>query len=118
MSKLFQQGTALFYTLQNIAELWNVMTRPVNRNGLGLSIQDSEAQVRVIESGLIFVPDTVDVYAEWRRLVVHYGVVGVQVHDARLAATMVVHKIDHILTFNLADFARFRGIIPIHPSSL
>lgn len=33
---------------------------------------------------------------EWRRLVVNYGVSGVQVHDARLVATMLVHDVTHI----------------------
>ena len=55
---------------------------------------------------------------EWRRLVVNYGVSGVQVHDARLVATMLVHDVTHILTFNTQDFIRYRpeGIIAIDSS--
>jgi hypothetical protein len=34
-------------------------------------------------------------------------VLGVQVHDARLAAAMYVHHVSHILTLNVADFNRF-----------
>ena len=47
-----------------------------------------------------------------------YGVSGVQVHDARLVATMLVHDVTHILTFNTQDFIRYRpeGIIAIDPS--
>jgi predicted nucleic acid-binding protein len=118
VARLIAHGTGLFYTTQNIAELWNVMTRPVNRNGLGLSIQVAETQVRVIESGMHLLPDSSAVYSEWRNLVVKYGVIGVQVHDARLAAAMLVYKTQHILTFNVTDFARFDGITAVHPTSV
>src|SRR3989442_5569811 len=37
--------TTLFRS-QNIAELWNVMTRPVRRNGLGLTVVEAEREVR------------------------------------------------------------------------
>jgi predicted nucleic acid-binding protein len=33
LAKLSLTGTTLHYTHQNIAELWNVMTRPAARNG-------------------------------------------------------------------------------------
>ena len=118
VARLLTQGTALFYTMQNIAELWNVMTRPVHRNGLGLNIQEAESQVLAIESGLHLLPDSSAVYSEWRNLVVKYGIVGVQVHDARLAATMIVHRANHILTFNVADFSRFGEITAVHPASV
>jgi predicted nucleic acid-binding protein len=117
MVRLLSQNTSLYYTLQNLAELWNVMTRPVERNGFGLNIQEVDLQVRAIESVLKLLPDNRDVYMEWRRIIVQHGVIGVQVHDARLAAAMHVHGIEHILTFNLADFARFSGLIPVHPST-
>jgi predicted nucleic acid-binding protein len=47
---------------------------------------------------------------------VRHRVSGAQVHDARLAAAMLVHGIDRILTFNGADFTRFQDIVAIHPS--
>ena len=34
LTELTSQGTTLHYTHQNIADLWNVMTRPLNRNAL------------------------------------------------------------------------------------
>jgi len=39
------------------------------------------------------------------------------VHDARLAAAMYVHHVDHILTLNVADFSRFTGRTAVHPDS-
>jgi predicted nucleic acid-binding protein len=40
---------------------------------------------------------------------------GKQIHDANIAATMLVHGITHILTGNVEDFQRFSGKIHIVP---
>jgi predicted nucleic acid-binding protein len=63
-------------------------------------------------------PDTPDIYPEWRRLVLAIGVSGRQVHDARLAAVMRAHGVTHILTFNASDFTRYPGITVVHPREL
>ena len=94
------------------------MTRPEERNGLGLTVAEAERQVRAIEAGMSFLPDGEAVYREWRRIVVQYGVLGVQVHDARLAAAMYVHSVSHILTLNVTDFERFSGLTAVHPGSI
>jgi predicted nucleic acid-binding protein len=117
LARLAGQGTTLFYAHQNIAELWNAMTRPVARNGLGLTVADADRFVQAIESGMSLLPDNEAVYREWRRIVVQYGVSGVQVHDARLAAAMYVHHVDHSLTLNVADFSRFTGLTAVHPNT-
>lgn len=116
--RLAGQGTTLYYTHQNIAEFWNAMTRPVERNGLGLSVMETEREVRAIEAGMSLLADSEAVYREWRRIVVKYSVSGVQVHDARLAAAMYVHGVSHILTLNIGDFGRFDGLTALHPDSI
>jgi predicted nucleic acid-binding protein len=63
-------------------------------------------------------PDTPEVHVLWRRLLVAHAVSGVQVHDARLAAAMLVHGVNRILTFNTLDFARFTGIQAVNPADL
>lgn len=115
LARLAGQGAVFHYTHQNIAELWNVMTRPPDRNGLGLTHHDAEAEVRAIESGMTLLPDGEAVYHEWRRIVLQYGVSGVQVYDARLAAAMYVNHVKHILTFNVSDFSRYGGLTALHP---
>jgi predicted nucleic acid-binding protein len=55
------------------------------------------------------------VYAEWRSLVLAHNVRGVQVHDARLAATMQAYGLTRILTLNGDDFLRYAEIEAIHP---
>jgi len=94
------------------------MTRPTTRNGLGLSVADADREVRAIESGMILLPDNDAVYREWRRIIVQHGVLGAQVHDARLAASMMVHGVTSILTFNVTDFSRFTGLTALHPSTI
>jgi hypothetical protein len=53
-------------------------------------------------------PKNGSVYREWRKIVIQYDIAGVQVHDAPLAAAMVVHHVEHILTLNTADFIRYK----------
>ena len=118
LAQLGERGITLHYTLQNIAELWNVMTRPLTSNGLGLSFAETDRQVQAIEAGMSLLADSAAIYQEWRRLVVKHNVSGVRVHDARLAATMYVHGISHILTLNVTDFSRFPGLTALHPDSV
>ena len=118
LTKLALASTTLHFTHQNIAELWNAMTRPVQRNGFGLTVTEAEREVRVIESGMNLLSDSEAVYREWRRIVAQYSVSGVHVHDARLVAAMQVHGVNHILTLNVADFSRYIGITVVHPSTV
>jgi hypothetical protein len=60
-------------------------------------------------------PDSERVHKEWRRLVVTHSVAGVQVHDARLVAAMLVHGVSRLLTLNDRDFSRYPGIEALHP---
>jgi hypothetical protein len=92
------------------------MTRPVIRNRRSLTIAEAEGRVRAVEASMILLPDSEAVYREWRKIVVQHGVLGVQVHDARLAAAMFVHRVSHILTLNVTDFERFSGPIALHPT--
>jgi predicted nucleic acid-binding protein len=118
LATLAMSGASLYYTHQNIAELWNTMTRPAARNGFGLTVVEAEREVRVIESGISLLPDNEATYREWRRIIIQHAVSGVQVHDARLAASMKVHGVKHILTLNVDDFSRYAEIIAVHPAAV
>lgn len=110
----------LYITPQNCIEFWNVATRPIGRNGLGLTPTDTDRLLRLIERLFPRLPDTPSMYSEWRRLVVAFDVSGVQVHDARLVAAMKTHSVTHILTFNADDFARYasEGIVAVDPATV
>jgi predicted nucleic acid-binding protein len=112
------EGSGLYFSLQNIAEFWNVCTRPAERNGFGLAIAEAKRCVEEVERTMTFLPDNDRVYTSWRRLVISHRVRGVQVHDARLAAIMQAYGLVNILTLNQPDFLRFPGIQAVHPSQI
>lgn len=118
--KLRHEGHTLKITSQNCVEFWNVATRPTNKNGFGLTPANAEKLLQYIEQLFPVLPDNSDVYQEWRRLVVKFNVSGVQVHDARLVASMKVNKIFHILTLNVKDFVRYSSekIVAVSPEAI
>jgi predicted nucleic acid-binding protein len=113
---LHADGHELCYAAQNIIEFWNVCTRDAaSRGGFGLTIDETDRRVKLLERLFTLLEDRPTVYPEWRSLVVAHSVKGKQVHDARLVAVMKVHGVIHILTLNLKDFARYPGITAISP---
>ncbi len=60
---LASQGAILHFCLQNVAEFWNVCTRPEQRNGYGLSKDETSRRVRAIELTMTLLPDNEKVYA-------------------------------------------------------
>ena len=120
VKKLRQDGYKLQVASQNCVEFWNVVTRPIEKNGFGLSPAEADRLLRRIERIFPLFPDTHLTYSEWRRLVVTYRVSGVQVHDARLVAIMKANGATHILTLNVKDFTRYvsEGIVPIDPNTI
>jgi predicted nucleic acid-binding protein len=118
VSKLIRQRDAVFFCSQNIAEFWNVATRPAELNGLGLSQEEVLQEVSSIEKLLTLLPDVPAIYAGWKQIVTEHKVQGVKVYDARLVAIMNVYAVESLLTFNAADFKRYSNITALHPSSL
>ncbi|MEM6328343.1 MAG: type II toxin-antitoxin system VapC family toxin [Bacteroidota bacterium] len=114
---LLDQGARLHISVQNAAEVWNASTRSTDRNGLGYTPHEAAALLDLIETIAPVLPDHPDTYSQWKRLVREFSVSGVQVHDARLAAWMLAHGMDRILTRNTADFARYEsaGIQAVSP---
>jgi predicted nucleic acid-binding protein len=117
VAKLLADGERVCYTPQNIAEFWNVATRPADKNGLGLTVATAQGEVDKIERLLTLLPDSPLAFEEWKRLLARHSVMGVQVHDARLVALMTVHGVRRMLTFNAGDFTRY-GIEVVHPGAL
>lgn len=117
VARLLAAGEPVYVTMQNMAEFWNVATRPVANNGMGFSVALALSELEKIERLLTVLPDVPPIYAEWKRLVVKHSVLGTKVHDAKLVAAMKVHGVSRILTFNTQDFARY-DVEAVHPSSL
>lgn len=109
---LHRRGERLHTTPQILIEFRNVATRPFELNGLGLSIPVTEAKAAVFEQTFPIMPETQEIYPTWKSLVHAAGVVGKQVHDARLVAVCQVLGIEQILTFNTRHFMRFANFAP------
>ena len=115
---LIEQRSRLCYTSQNLAEFWNTCTRPADRNGYGLTIEEADGRATLIENTLNLLADNAAIHREWRALIVANRVSGTQVHDARLVAAIRVHQVNRILTFNGRDFARYTTVEAFHPGEL
>jgi hypothetical protein len=63
------KGCGVFFARQNIAEFWNVATRPTERNGLGLSTEQVLQEVSNIEKSLTLLPDIRAIYSAWKQIV-------------------------------------------------
>lgn len=59
-----------------------------------------------------------NILAQWLDVVENYGVSGRQVWDARVATVMKHHAVQHLLTFNTADFERYDFLQVVDPSAV
>jgi predicted nucleic acid-binding protein len=118
IESLLVKNETLYMLPQNVAEFWNVCTRPCERNGLGLSPEETQLRIKHLEDLIAILHDTPEAYLRWRRLLVAHSVKGIQVHDARIAAAMQTHSIRTLLTYNPRDFNRYGDIEPLLPASV
>jgi predicted nucleic acid-binding protein len=100
-------------------EFWVAATRPVTANGLGLTSDEAEAELKELAPPLFrLLRDERAIYDAWHALVCQHSVQGKQAHDARLVAAMQRHGLTHILTFNVGDFKRYDQITVIDPQQV
>lgn len=120
--ELHRRGELLHLTPQNLVEFRNVATRPAAVNGLGLAAAAAEAKAAGFEALFPLLPETPGIYPAWKALVTAAGVLGKRVHDARLVAVCHAHRVNQVLTFNIADFAPLAafgpGVVVVHPASV
>ena len=104
---------------QSFFEFWSVATRPVDKNGLGLSIASALAVLHSFGQSFPALPDDPTIMGYWQRLLATYQVGGKQGHDALYIAAMQAHGLSHFLTFD-SDFNRHipEGIVVVHPASV
>ena len=70
------------------------------------------------QSLLRLIPETPGIFPVWRKPVLDHRVSGIQVHDARIVAAMMVNRVGRILTFDRDDFKRYTGIAVVHPTEI
>src|SRR5260370_37495806 len=81
VSKLIRQKDAVFFCPQNIAEFWNVATRPAERNGLGMKPEEALQEVGKLEKSLTLLPEVPAIYSAWEQIVATHMVQGVKRYD-------------------------------------
>ena len=112
-------GHSLTACPQNIAEFWNVSTRPKDKNGgLELTVETVSRRLRVIERLSTVLSESSASFEEWKRLLTAHRVLGVKVHDARLVSVMLVSKVPTVLTLNNRDFQRYSEISAMTPNDI
>ena len=119
LDRLKSRGDTFYCGMQNVAEFWNVTTRPATaRGGLGLTPPEAHRRLAIIELAVEVLTDSAASYTEWKRLVVLHAVSGVQVHDAKLVALMNVERVTHLLTLKPSDFKRFAPLTTTTPGDV
>lgn len=113
------KGHTLAVCPQNIAEFWNVSTRPTSaRGGYGKNVATTQLRVQFIERHARMLVESFAAYQQWRDLLIQYRIQGVAVHDARLVSMMQNAGVRHILTLNGSDFVRYTGITVVSPKDI
>lgn len=116
--ELMRRGEEPVLLNQSGYEFWVVATRPLANNGLGLKPADADLWLDIFLARFPMLEDQPGQFAEWRKLVNTHSVSGKPAHDARYVAAMKTYGIAHILSFNVADFARFPGITVLDPVAI
>ena len=115
---LLRRRETRFVTVQNLAEFWNVATRPLDKNGYGLSVEQASRRLRWIERYCQVATEDYRSFHIWKTLLTTHALTGVAVHDARLVSVMLARHIPEILTLNMRDFRRYADIGVVTPNEL
>jgi predicted nucleic acid-binding protein len=122
VAELHRRSELLHITPQNLVEFRNFATRPIKANGLGLAASTVEGLAANFEAAFALLGETPSIYPTWKTIVEGLGVVGKQVHDARIVAVCHVHGVTHLLTFNISHFARMvsfgPGLVLVDPAAV
>ena len=105
-------------TSQNLIEFWVVATRPLEVNGLGWNVKKTQSEITQILVQFPLLEENSEIFKYWLNIVNLNQIKGKRVHDARLVAVMLAHKITHLLTFNPQDFDKIADIVVVHPRDI
>jgi predicted nucleic acid-binding protein len=118
VKRLVSEGHKLHIVPQNLYEFWVVCTRPTAVNGLGKTAAEAAAELASVKGLFQLLDETPAIYGLWEQLVISTPVVGKNGHDARLVASMIVHGLTHLLTFNAQDFRQYPRITAVTPADV
>jgi predicted nucleic acid-binding protein len=105
-------GFHLALSGQVIREYLVVATRPMDANGLGLSVSDALRNAEEFRRRTVLLEESEAVSKRLGALVAASGVSGTRIHDANIVATMLTHGTTLLVTQNRGDFTRFPDVNP------
>ena len=111
--KLVEDEEELIICPQVIYEFYVVVTRPIEQNGFGLSMDIALSEIDNILATYSMPVENSQVFFIWQQLIAHYKVIGKNAHDARIVAFMLSNNINKLYTLNKRDFVRFNPIIEL-----
>jgi predicted nucleic acid-binding protein len=114
LARLEAEGGPLWISTQVIREYLAVVTRP-QATSPPLSMTAAIADIRRFRASFEVAEDTPATLDRLLELLAEHPGGGKQVHDANIVATMHVHGVHRLLSFNTSDFRRFTGIIDLEP---
>lgn len=113
LTRFYENEEELVICPQVLYEFYVVATRPVNKNGLGISCQNALHEMNNLQETFTLIAEPIDLFVNWINLVQKYQTLGKSAHDTRLVAFMQGHGISHIYTLNPADLLRYNSVITI-----
>lgn len=111
-----EAGIHLAISGQIVREYLIVSTRDITNNGLGLTPHAAIHNIDEIRRRTVLLEESEPVTDQLRSLVLDTGVTGARVHDANVAAIMMVNNVNTLITENTSDFSNFAAINVIRPA--
>jgi predicted nucleic acid-binding protein len=105
----------MFVSVQNLAEMYPNLTGPKNQPPDSPALARDKIRSIARLRGVTVLPTTLDTALRALDLCVAAGVTRQTYFDAQLAAVMLREGIPTIVTENVADFTRFKGVRPLNP---
>ncbi len=106
---LVNAGTELCLTPQVVREYLVVLTRG-DIFEKRFTAEDALGELEAILPAFALLDETEETVHCLRNLIQRYQVRGKTIHDANIAATMLVHGVTRLMTYNPGDFRRFQEI--------
>ena len=105
-------GARLWVSRQVLREYLAVVTR-LQPGAAAVPVVQAAADVRRFAASFAVAEDGPGVTERLLDLLERFPTGGRQVHDANIVATMLVHGVGRLLTFNGGDFRRFAGLVAV-----
>jgi predicted nucleic acid-binding protein len=114
MSELLTQNNEIWISRQVLREYLVTMTRPTIVSG-SITLEEVLHNVSIFTAAFHVADETREVTTRLLSLLRQVKVLGSQIYDANIVATMQAHGLVRLLTHNTADFIRYNAFVTVLP---